>query len=607
MLNRPMLGRILAPLLLTGIGACSPLPTQSGAGLNYQIPAQAVAGDKRPDRAEGPVAQRFAVAAANPLATDAGFQVLKAGGSAVDAAIAVQMVLSLVEPQSSGIGGGTFLLHAAGTQLVAMDGRETAPAAADENIFLRPDGKPMTQLQAAVGGRSVGVPGTLRLLEDAHRKFGVLPWAWLFEPAIRLAEEGFPVSPRLNMQLKGEENLKRDPIARAFYFQLDGEPHPVGHKLKNPALAMVLRQVALGGAKAFYLGDVGRDIVRRVQGHAGNPGRMTMDDLAAYKAVEREAMCTDWLQHLRVCGFPPPSSGHVAVMQMLGILEQLPPLAEPLKDGLPTAAWLHQYTEAARLAFADRAQFIADPAFVSAPADDWSSLLAPDYLRQRAAKIGPVSMKIAEAGNPGKLRVSQASQADQPEYGTSHISIVDGRGNVLAMTTTIEAVWGARLMSDGGTGLPGGFVLNNELTDFSLAPRDAQGKQVANRVEPGKRPRSSMSPSLVFDRRDGKLLMTAGSPGGAAIIHYTAKTLIASQVWGMSAQQAIALPNFGSYNGPTLLEAGRFPPATAEALRQRGHVVSEVPLPSGLQALQRTPQGWVGGADPRREGIVMGQ
>ena len=590
---------------VAAISACGSLSTSTAPRFTYVMPAQAMAA--APEGVKpGWSAAHFAVAAANPLATDAGYQILKAGGSAVDAAVAVQMVLGLVEPQSSGLAGGAFLLHWDGAKLVALDGRETAPAAVDEKLFLQKDGKPMPFQQAVVGGLSVGVPGALRMLEQAHKTYGQLPWASLFEPAIALAEQGFAVSPRLHTQLKEEKQLIDDPIARQFFYQADGSAQPVGHRLKNPAMAQVLRQIAQSGADAFYRGAVARDIVRRVQGHASNPGRLSEADLAGYQPVQREALCTNWQQYGRVCGFPPPSSGHLAVMQILGILEQTPAIPAPLLQGVPGPQWLHQYTEASRLAFADRAQFVGDPAFVSAPAGDWNSLLATDYLRQRAALIGPTSMKQASAGNPGAVRTSYAAQAEQPEYGTSHISIVDAQGRVLAMTTTIEAVWGSRVMSDGGTGLAGGFLLNNELTDFSMLPSDAQGRPVANRVQAGKRPRSSMSPSLVFDRRDGRVRMTVGSPGGAAIIHYTAKTLIATQQWGLNAQQAIALPNFGTYNGPTLLEAGRFPASTVDALRQLGHSVNEVPLPSGLQAIERTPTGWFGGADPRREGVVMG-
>ena len=605
-MQMPIFHRLLMlTISVAAISACGSLSSGTASRFSYAMPAQGMIA--APEGVKpGWSAARFAVAAANPLATDAGYQILKAGGSAVDAAIAVQMVLGLVEPQSSGLAGGAFLLHWDGVKLLALDGRETAPAAADEKLFLQKDGKPMPFQQAVVGGLSVGVPGALRMLEQAHKRYGQLPWVSLFEPAIALAEQGFAVSPRLHTQLKEEKQLIEDPIARQFFYQADGSAQPVGYRLKNPAMAQVLRQIAQSGADAFYRGAVARDIVRRVQGHASNPGRLSEADLANYQPVQREAMCTNWQQYWRVCGFPPPSSGHLAVMQMLGILEHTPAIAQPLQQGLPGPQWLHQYTEASRLAFADRAQFVGDPAFVSAPAGDWNSLLSTDYLRQRAALIGPTSMKQGSAGNPGAVRISHAPQGEQPEYGTSHISIVDAQGRVLAMTTTIEAIWGSRLMSDGGTGLAGGFVLNNELTDFSMLPSDAQGRPVANRVQAGKRPRSSMSPSLVFDRRDGRVRMTVGSPGGAAIINYTAKTLIATQQWGLNAQQAIALPNFGTYNGPTLLEAGRFPASTIEALRQRGHSVNEIPLPSGLQAIERTPTGWFGGADPRREGLVMG-
>ena len=550
---------------------------------------------------------RFAVAAANPLATDAGAQVLRAGGTAVDAAVAVQMVLALVEPQSSGIGGGAFMLHFDGQQVTAFDGRETAPAAADERLFLQADGTPMPFNQAVVGGRAVGVPGAVKMLEMAHRAHGRLPWAQLLQPAIALAEHGFALSPRLYTQLKGETALKGDAQALAYFYRADGQPHLVGHVLRNPALAAVLRDIAARGSAALHEGAVADDIVRRVRGHASNPGRLALGDLAGYRAVQREPICTDWKTRYRVCGMPPPSSGHLTVMQILGLMEHLPTVPAPLSDGVPYAAWLHLYTEASRLAFADRGQYIADPAFVGAPAGRWASLLDGAYLRQRAALIGEKSMGQAAPGQPIGAVMAMAAQAEQPEHGTSHISIVDGEGRALAMTTTIEAVFGARVMSDGGTGLPGGFLLNNQLTDFSMWPSDAQGRAIANRVQPLKRPRSSMSPTLVFDKADGRLLMSLGSPGGAAIIHFTAKTLIATLDWGLNAQQAINLPNFGSFNGPTVLEQGRFPPATVLTLQKRGHQVVQSDMTSGLQAIQRTPTGWFGGADPRREGVVLGQ
>ena len=545
------------------------------------------------------------VAAANPLATEAGFRILREGGSALDAAIAVQMVLALVEPQSSGIGGGAMLMHSSGQTVQAWDGRETAPAAADERMFLAANGRPVPYTDAVIGGRAVATPGAGKMLEAAHRQHGKLPWARLFEPAIRLAEGGFAISPRLHELLQGETALRRDPQARAYFYAADGQPHPVGHRLRNPALAAVLRAIASQGSDALHRGAVAADMVTRVRGHAV-PGRLSEPDLAAYAPRLREPICTLWLSIYRVCGFPPPSSGHLAIMQMLGMLEHLPPQPNALQAGVPGADWLHVYAEAARLAYADRAQYVADPDFVQAPGGDWRTLLDKAYLAKRAALIGPSAMKNAPAGQPASVPLAWAAMPEQPEHGTSHISVVDGQGHAVAMTTTIEAGFGARLMADGGSGLPGGYLLNNQMTDFSLAPTDAQGRPVANRIEPGKRPRSSMSPTLVFDTRDGRLLMTLGSPGGPVIIHFTAKTLIGTLQWGLDAQRAIDLPNFGNLGGPTVLETGRFPPATLQALRERGHSVVEFELTSGLQAIQRTPGGWHGGADPRREGIVMG-
>lgn len=569
----------------------------AGPELHYAAPTQKEAASGTTDKPSW-ATRRFAVAAANPLATDAGYQVLKAGGSAIDAAIAVQMVLGLVEPQSSGIGGGAFLLHWDGRAVEAFDGRETAPAAATETLFLKPDGTPMAFYDAVVGGRSVGVPGTLRMLELAHRQHGKLRWSQLFEPAITLAEQGFRVSPRLHTLLKSEQHLKKDAAAARYFYQPDGEPLPVGTLLRNLPYAQVLREVAAIGPDAFYSGSTARDVVAKVQGHLTNPGTLSEADLAGYRAKQRPALCSDWKRY-RLCGFPPPSSGHIAIAQILGILEQAPAVAQPLEGGSPGVDFLHAYTEAARLAFADRALYVADPDFVAPPAGSWASLLDPAYLKERAALIGAQSMKVAKPGTPRGAAVSLAAQADQPESGTSHISIVDADGRAVAMTTTIEGQFGARQMVRG-------FLLNNELTDFSFAASDAQGRPIANRVAPGKRPRSSMSPTLVFDRASGQLLMSLGSPGGALIIHYTAKSLLGTLAWRLDAQQAVALPNFGSTNGPTLLEAGRFPPATVEALRARGHEVRELPMTSGLQAIERTATGWFGGADPRREGVVMG-
>jgi gamma-glutamyltranspeptidase/glutathione hydrolase len=573
------------------------------AGFVYTAPLQPEAATGYSAK-PGWASRRFSVAAANPLATDAGYQILKAGGSAVDAAIAVQMVLGLVEPQSSGIGGGAFLLHFNGRQTQAFDGRETAPQSVTQDLLLDASGKPLPFHDAVVGGRSVGVPGTVRMLEMAHRQHGKLPWAMLFAPAIALAEQGFRVSPRLHALLAGDPHLKKDPEAAAYFFDAAGNAWPVGHRLKNPALAQVLQRLASEGAKALHEGDIAQAIVNKVRQHPVNPGQLSLQDLAGYRAIAREPLCHDLRARertYRLCGMPPPSSGALAVGQILGILQHARAGAGPAKlsQNLPDADWLHHYSEASRLAFADRAQFVADPDFVAPPGGHWLSLLAPDYLAGRARLIGPASMQTASPGSPGAFSSRYAPMPEQPEYGTSHISIVDAHGNALAMTTTIEDAFGARQMVRG-------FLLNNELTDFSFAPTDAQGRPIANRVQGGKRPRSSMAPTLVFDKASGELQMTGGSPGGALIIHYTAKLLYGTLEWGLNAQQAIDLPNFGSLNGPTLLEAQRFPAATLQALQARGAPVREIPMASGLQAIEKTPGGWFGGADPRREGVVLG-
>ena len=613
-MKRLLTSAALASLL----GACATAP----APFVYTAPAQ-------PEGSWGFTAKpgwsttKFAVAAANPLAADAGLQVLRAGGSAIDAAVAVQMVLSLVEPQSSGIGGGAFMLHATSSKVEAFDGRETAPAGVDENLFIGADGKPMAFYDGVVGGRAVGVPGVVKMLEAAHKQYGKLPWAQLFIPAITLAESGFKVSPRLAMLLKNEVHLKKDPAAAAYYFKADGSSLAAGELLKNPALADMLRQIAAKGASAMHEGSIAQAMVKKVQSHPTNPGKLSMHDLAGYQVKKREPICSDYFaahSAYKICGMPPPSSGAIAVGQILGILANthaatLAPVAGmggvPGTTGqTPSADWLHLYTEASRLAFADRGQYLGDPDFVTAPGGNWMSLLAPAYLLERAKLIaqqpGGMSMKTAKPGVPGPVKTAYAPMPDQPEYGTSHISIIDGFGNAIAMTTTIEDAFGARQLTDGGTGKAGGFLLNNELTDFSFAPADAEGKPIANRVQPGKRPRSSMAPTLVFDKATGQVVMSGGSPGGALIIHYTAKLLYGTLNWGLNAQQAIDLPNFGSLNGPSLLEENRFAPATVEALKARGAEVREMNMTSGLQAIQKTEKGFFGGADPRREGIVLG-
>jgi gamma-glutamyltranspeptidase/glutathione hydrolase len=588
--------------------ACASPPNTKA--LRYSVPDQAV----QPEAATGNTTKpgwtftRQAVAAANPLATDAGHQVLQAGGSALDAAIAVQMVLGLVEPQSSGIGGGAFLLHFDGQHVQAFDGRETAPADAFSGTFLEHNGQPLRFDDAVISGLAVGVPGAVRMLEAAHRQHGTLPWAQLLLPAITLAEQGFRVSPRLHALLQADPHLRKDPLALRFFYQADGQAWPVGHVLRNPEYAHVLRRIAAEGSQALHEGPVAQAIVQRTQS-APRPGSLSLQDLRTYQPKVREALCFDHTAQqraYRICGFPPPSSGQIAIGQILGILARTTAQGPELQGGLPSADWLHRYTEASRLAFADRAKYLADPDFVRAPAGDWRSLLAPEYLLGRSQLIGAQSMTTATAGQPGGTSTSFAPMPHQTEYGTSHISVVDAQGRAVAMTTTIEAAFGSRRMVSTDPSRPGGFLLNNELTDFSFVPADAQGRPVANRVEPGKRPRSSMSPTLVFDKATSQLLLSGGSPGGAAIIHYTAKLLTGTLHWGLNAQQAINLPNFGSLGGPTLLEAKSFPATTVDALKARGHEVREMDMTSGLQAIERTPNGWFGGADPRREGVVLG-
>jgi len=589
---------LFAALGLALLGACvAPPPVQQ--------PEAASGFNTKP----GWTFQRQAVAAANPLATEAGAQVLRAGGSAVDAAIAVQMVLTLVEPQSSGIGGGALLLHHDGRQLQAFDGRETAPAAVNEKLLLDAQGAPLPFATAVASGRSVGVPGAVMMLALAHRQHGKLPWARLFEPAVQLAEQGFDISPRLHTLLVADAALKADPVAATYFYRANGQPHPVGHVLRNPELAQVLRDIAAIGPLALHEGPVAHAIVNKVHQHRTLPGTLSLNDLKNYQPREREALCfehTAASRALRICGFPPPSSGTIAIGQILGLLARTPQAAAPLVDGLPSADWLHSYNEASRLAMADRAQYVADPDFVAPPAGRWTSLLKASYLDNRARLIGPARMPTATAGEPAAERSSWAPMPDQPEHGTSHISIVDAFGNALAMTTTIESAFGSRLMVTTDSKRPGGFLLNNQLTDFSFAPRDAQGRPVASRVEPGKRPRSSMSPTLVFDKATGELLMSAGSPGGAFIIHHTAKVLHGVLQWGLSPQAAVDLPNFGTLGGPLVLEQDRFPPTTAQALQQRGHTVQQGELTSGAQAIVRRGAAWLGGADPRREGVVSG-
>ena len=566
------------------------------------IAAQAFAQPAAPERPSGWTpkqavsAKREMIAAANPLATAAGYRILKRGGSAADAAVAAQLVLNLVEPQSSGIGGGAFIVHHDGrtATLAAYDGRETAPAAATPELFLDRNGAPLQFADAVIGGRSVGVPGTLRVLELVHRKHGRLPWATLFAPAIELAERGFPVSARLHGALSAEKALARDPVANTYFYQPDGRPHPVGYLLKNPQFAATLRRIAHEGSDAFYRGDIARDIVAKVRAHPTNPGDMTESDLAGYAAKERTPVCGPYRAY-RVCGMPLPSSGGMTVLQLLGMLERfdLPRMA-------PNSFFaVHLFAEAGSLAYADRGRYLADPDFVQPPA----GLLDSDYLHARSNLIRlDRALGKVEPGDPTPTlqsrKVAWANDRSLELPSTSHVSIVDRYGNALAMTTTIEDGFGARQMVRG-------FLLNNELTDFSLVPTEG-GKPVANRVEAGKRPRSSMAPTIVYDRA-GRVVAVVGSVGGSAIINDVAKTLVGILDWHLDPQQAIDLPNIGSRNfGFIELEKGTVAAALEPKLRALGHEVRVLEYASGLHAIARTRDGWVGGADSRREGTVLG-
>ncbi len=555
---------------------------------------------------QGAVAHRYMVAAANPLATEAGYRMLKQGGSAIDAAIATQMVLTLVEPQSSGIGGGAFLVLYDGRKVHSYDGRETAPMAATERLFLDKDGKPVSREQGIVGGRSTGAPGVVRMLELAHRKHGRLAWAKLFEPAIELADNGFAVSPRLNALLRYDQaRLPRDPVAAAYFYDRDGQPRPVGHVLKNPELAKSLREIARGGADAFYQGRIARDIAAKVANHPTNPGLLTVKDIAGYRAKERDPVCADY-RKWKVCGAPPPSSGGIAVAQMLGILENTPIAAHPPVAGQLDAEAIHLFSEAGRLAYADRNRYVADTDFIPLPGKGIASMLDKTYLAQRAALIGDKSMGSAQAGTPQGMQVAWGTDTALDRPSTSHLVAVDQYGGALSMTTSVEDAFGSRQMVDG-------FMLNNQLTDFSFDAADESGP-IANRVQPGKRPRSAMSPTLVFERtggnEPGRLVLATGSPGGSAIINYVMKVVVGTLDWNLDVQQAISLPNFGSRNGPTELEAGRVGADVIARLKARGHEVREFDQNSGLQGIGRIRRDgrelWFGGADPRREGIVRG-
>lgn len=522
-------------------------------------------------------APQVMVAAAHPLAVEAGLDVLRRGGTAVDAAVAVQMVLGVVEPQASGIGGGGFLLHYDTTEraIRAYDGRETAPAGAVGTMFLDASGKPLDFREAVLSGMSVGVPGVVAMLEQAHRESGRLPWADLFAAAISLARDGFETPPRLARALTIFKSVADDPAARSVYLNDDGTPK---RRVVNPALADTMQLIATRGSLALREGVIAEAMVARVRRHV-RPGTLSPADLAAYRPVEREPVCGPYRFWL-ICSMSPPSSGGVAILQILGLIEPF----ELSRDPPNSVRALHLIAEASRLAFADRARYLADPAFVDVPV---RGLLAPTYLAERRKLMSPERSMARQPVEPG-----------YPERGTSHVSIVDGQGNAVSFTTTIEAPFGAQMMV-------GGFFLNNELTDFTARP-EIEGRVVANRAQPGKRPRSSMAPTVVLDS-DRRLVAVVGSAGGPRIIGDVAHALIGMLDWNLSAQDAIDLPRVLNVNGPTELEERGDLPARTDALRALGHRVQGRRHEGGLTAIRRIEGGWEGGADPRRDGVAKGE
>jgi gamma-glutamyltranspeptidase/glutathione hydrolase len=533
--------------------------------------------------------RRHMAVTANPHATDAALEVLQLGGNALDAAIAAQWVLNVVEPQSSGMGGGTFLLHwdATARRIHAWDGRETAPRAIAPDFGRRSDGSTVPFFEILASGKAVGVPGLVATLEAAHRKHGKLKWERLLAPAIRLADNGFPISPRLYVLLRDDPVLRRESAAFALYYQTTGEPNATGSLLRNPELAAMFRRLASEGSTALHRGEVAEEISAAVRRRGGD---LSPDELRDYRPREREAVCGRY-RRWRVCGMPPPSSGGIAVLQILGILER-----SGLSPGGPERTDVaHRFAEAGRLAYADRARYLADPDFVLVPRRE---LLAPDYLQQRARLIDP--HRAMGMALPGEL-ASGHSQADgdSPELpATTHLSVVDRDGNAVALTSSIESVFGSRIQV-------AGFLLNNQLTDFSLAPgRD--GKPVANRAEPGKRPMSSMSPTFVFDDT-GRLHAVLGSPGGSRIINYVARSLLAVLDGGMDPAAVLNLGHVGNRNGATEVELGRVSPDLVSELERRGHTVQSLDMTSGLHLIVRRKNAWVGAADPRREGVARGE
>ncbi len=623
--------------LLALLAACS-LPAQP---LNPATAASEPASATQPEAASGwqakPVvrARAYLAVTAHPLASEAAEAVLESGGSAVDAAIAAQAVLALVEPQSSGLGGGGFLLHhdPLTSQVHAYDGRETAPASARSDRFINATGQPLGFVAAVIGGRAVGVPGLVRMLELAHRDHGTLPWAGLFDQAIRHARDGFAVSPRLHALLARDRWLRDDREAGALYYGGDGQALPIGSNLRNPALAETLAAIAAAGANAMHQGSIAHDIAERVRQHPSNPGDLSEDDLRNYQALRRAPLCMSYRQWL-VCGMPPPSAGAISVAQILALNDHAARRAQPGSDPLSR---VHRFVEAGRLAFADRDRWIADPAFATVPV---RALLDPRYLGARASLIGPSSIGTAPPGDPDRFLAQSTARlsVEGETESTTHLTIIDQRGRTVVLTSSIEHAFGSRLMVRG-------FLLNNQLTDFSFLANTADGPH-PNRVEGGKRPRSSMAPTLVFGPQAGgfspastspaeagstpaaafavqpavashvgarPMVLAIGSPGGPSIINYVARTLIAVLDNGLPLQQAIDAPNLGSRNGPTELEADTPLAELAGPLAARGHRIAIAPMTSGLHGIVRrcadSGEDCVleSGTDPRREGAARGR
>ena len=569
-----MLHRTLAALALLLTAACSTLPPPTAAAPQW-----------------GP--ERGIVSAADPRGAEAGAAMLRQGGSATDAAIATMLALTVVEPQSSGIGGGGFLIHAAADGTVeTLDGRESAPAAATPARFLDAQGQPLPFPEAVIGGLSVGVPGNIALAAEAHRRHGVLPWAALFDPAIALARDGYQVTERMREFLvRAQNRAALDPVGRQLFYDSAGEAVPAGTLVRNPQLAATLELIAQGGPEAFQRGDLAREMAEAIAAATPRDGRMTAADIAAYRALEREPVCGAYRIY-RICGMGPPSSGATTV---LAILKQLEHFDLAALGPRSPVSW-HLFAESQRLAYADRDRYLADSDFVAVPV---AGLTNPAYLAARGALIAAdARMAMVEPGTPAGIASLPPPGEGPVESGTTHFAVVDRQGNVISYTSTIEGSFGSGLMV-------GGFYLNNELTDFSFVP-EVEGRAVANRVEGGKRPRSSMAPTIVFDAA-GEPLLAIGAAGGATIPVQVAKALIGVLDWGLDAREAIALPGLFAPGDGVAIEQGSWLAELRPQLEALGHQVSERALPFKANAVERGPNGWSGAADPRSDGVAVAE